>query len=169
MVRLRALPESLPPSPDLPWDETKYCFVCGPDNPKGLKLKAYAEDEKAVVASYIAPEYLCGFKFKKPVAGFKGFLHGEMHCALLDCLCMWAFITLRLKPVVTTEFNVKLLKPIFVGEKMYLRGEIVSEKDDVAIVKGEIRNSRKELCTVSEVKLRVLSGELLKKFTGKEK
>jgi len=149
-------------------DETKYCFVCGPDNPKGLKLEPYLEDENAVVASYIAPEYLCGFKFKKPVAGFKGFLHGGMHCALLDCLSMWTFVALRLKLVVTTEFNVKLLKPVFVGEKIYLRGEIISEKDDVVIVKAEIRNSRKELCTVSEIKLRVLSEELMKKFTGKE-
>jgi acyl-coenzyme A thioesterase PaaI-like protein len=68
---------------------------------------------------------------------------------------------------VTTEISAKLLKPVFVGEKMYLRGEIMSEKDDVVIVKAEIRNSRKELCTVSEIKLRVLSEELLKKFTGK--
>ena len=149
-------------------DETKYCFVCGLDNPKGLKLECYVEDENAVVASYIAPDYLCGFKFKKPVAGFIGFLHGGMHCALLDCLGLWTFIALRKKPAVSTEFSVKLLKPVFVGEKMYLRGEIMSEKDDVVIVKAEIRNSRKELCTVSEIRLRVLSEELLKMFTGKE-
>jgi len=148
-------------------DETKYCFVCGLDNPKGLKLECYVEDEKAVVASYIAPDYLCGFKFKKPVAGFKGFLHGGMHCALLDCISLWTSFT-RKKPAVTTEINAKLLKPVFVGEKMYLRGEIMSDKNDVVIVKAEIRNSAKELCTVSEIKLRVLSEELLKKFTGKE-
>jgi len=148
-------------------DETKHCFVCGPDNPKGLKLEPYLEDENAVVASYIAPDYLYGFKFKKPVAGFKGFLHGGMHCALLDCISLWTSFAGK-KPAVTTELSVKLLQPVFIGEKMYLRGEITSEKDDVVIVRGEIRNSRKELCTVSEIKLRVLSEELLKMFTGKE-
>ncbi len=140
-------------------NETKYCFVCGPDNPKGLKLEPYVEDENAVVASYIAPDHLCGFK---------GIVHGGMHCALLDCISLWTFFALRKKPAVSTEFSVKLLKPVFVGEEFYLRGEIMSEKDDVVIVKAEIRNSRKELCTVSEIKLRVLSEELLKKFTGKK-
>ena len=32
-------------------DETKHCFVCGPDNPKGLKLEPYVKDENAVVCS----------------------------------------------------------------------------------------------------------------------
>jgi len=140
-------------------DETKHCFVCGPDNPQGLKLDPYVEDENAVVASYIAPDYLCGIK---------GIVHGGMHCALLDCISGWTIFALRKKPAVTTKFSVKLLKPVFVEEKMYLRGEIMSEKDDVVIVRGEIRNSRKELCTVSEIKFRILTEELLKKFTGKE-
>jgi len=148
-------------------DETKHCFVCGPDNPNGLKLEPYLENEKVVVASYTAPDYLLGFKFKKPIAGFKGFLHGGMHCALLDCISLWTSFA-RKKPAATTEISVKLLKPVLLGETIHLRGEIVSEKDDIIIVRGEIRNSRKELCTVSKIKLRVLSEELLKKFTGKE-
>ena len=137
-------------------DETKHCFVCGPDNPRGLKLEPFKENGNAVVASYIAPDYLCGFK---------GIVHGGMHCALLDCLSLWASY-LQGKPAVSTELNVKLLKPVFVGEEMYLRSEIVLEEDDSVIVRGEIRDSQKELCTVSEIKARVLSKELLKKFTG---
>jgi len=137
-------------------DETKHCFVCGPDNPQGLKLEPFIENENAVVASYVAPDYLCGFK---------GIVHGGMHCALLDCLSLWVSY-LQGKPAVTTEFNVKLLKPVFVGEEIYLRSEMVSEEDDVVIVRGEIRNNRKELCTVSEIRARVLSKERLNKFTG---
>jgi acyl-coenzyme A thioesterase PaaI-like protein len=140
-------------------DETKHCFVCGPDNPEGLKLEPYIENENAVVASYVAPDYLCGFK---------GIVHGGMHCALLDCLSLWTSY-LQGKPAVTTEFNVKLLKPVFVGEEIYLRSEMVSEEDDVVIVRGEIRNNRKELCTVSEIRARVLSKERLNKFTGESK
>ena len=137
-------------------DATKQCFVCGPDNVKGLKLEPYQENNKAVVASYVAPDYLCGFK---------GIVHGGMHCALLDCLSMWACY-LQGKPSATTEFNVKLMKPVYVGEEIYLRSEIVSEDSDSVIVRGEIRNNRKELCTVSEIRARVLSKELMKKFTG---
>ena len=146
-------------------DETKYCYVCGPANPQGLKLEPYIEGEKAVVASYVAPDYLCSYKFKKAVGVFKAPLHGGIQCALLDCLSAWIFFALKKKLVVTTEFDVKLLKPLFVGEKIDLRAEIVSEKNGYVCVGGEIRNNRRELCTVSEIKYRVLSEELMKKFT----
>ncbi len=147
-------------------DETKYCFVCGPDNSQGLKLEPYMEDEKAVVASYVAPDHLCSYKFKKAVGGSKSPLHGGIQCALLDCLSAWIFFALKKKLVVTIEFDVRLLKPLFVGEKMYLRAEIATEKDDYVIVGGEIRNNQKELCTVSKIKYRVLSEELIKKFAS---
>ncbi len=145
-------------------NETKYCFVCGPENSQGLKLTPYIEDGNVVVASYIAPIHLCSYKFKKAVGSFKALLHGGIQCALLDCLSAWIFFALRKQLVVTTEFDVKLMKPLFVKEKMYLRAEIVSENDDGVIVRGEIRNNRRELCTVSKIKYKVLSKELMKKF-----
>jgi len=148
-------------------DETKYCFICGPDNPLGLKMEPYLEDENVVVASYIAPNHLCGYNFKKTASSFKGIVHGGILSSMLDCLGGWVFYVLRKKLVVTTEFNVKFLKPVFVGEKMYLRSEMLSEKDDIVTVRGEIRNNRKELCTVSEIKYKILSEELLKKFIEK--
>lgn len=141
---------------DMHLDATKQCFVCGPDNPKGLKLEPYIEDDKVVVASYTAPDHLCGFK---------GLVHGGIHCALLDCMSMWASY-LQGKPAVTTQFNVRLLKPILIGERMSLRSEVESEEGNDVIVKGEIRNARNELCIVSEIRARVLSDELQKKFTG---
>lgn len=145
-------------------DETKYCFVCGTENPNGLKLEPYAEDNRAVIASYTAPDYLCSYKFQDG-SGAKAPVHGGILCALLDCLSAWVFFYLRKKLMVTIELNVRLLNPVFVGEKMYLRAEIISEKDDSFIVKGEIRNSEKDLCTVSEIKYKVLNENLMEKFT----
>ncbi len=141
-------------------DWTKYCYVCGPDNPKCLKLEPYIDDENvnALFASYVAPDYLCGFK---------GILHGGMHVPLLDCMCLW-LCYLQGKPVITTEFNVKLLKPALTGEELYLRSELVSDDGKSVIVKGEIRNSKRELCTVAKITGKILSKESFTKFTGKE-
>jgi acyl-coenzyme A thioesterase PaaI-like protein len=137
-------------------DSTKQCFVCGPDNTEGLKLEPYIDNGNVVFASYTAPDHLCGFK---------GFLHGGMHCALMDCMSAWAS-KVRGKTVATTHLNVRLLKPVLIGERMSLRSEIASEEGNDVIIKGEIRNARDELCTVSEIRARVLSDELLQKFTG---
>jgi len=137
-------------------DSTKHCFVCGPDNPKGLKLEPYIDNGNTVVASYIAPDHICGFK---------GFLHGGMHCALLDCMSAWASQA-QGKTIATTHINMRLLKPVLIGERISLRSEIASEEGNDVIIKGEIRNSKGELCTVSEIRARVLSDELLLKFTS---
>lgn len=147
-------------------DESKTCFVCGPQNPKGLGLDPCREDEKSVVATYIAPDYLRGYRFRTATGDFRNILHGGISCALLDCLGAWIVYALRKKLVVTTEFKLKLLKPVFTGEKMHLRVEIVSDTDDDVTVRGEIRNCRRELCTTSRIKYRVLSEELQKKLTN---
>jgi acyl-coenzyme A thioesterase PaaI-like protein len=104
--------------------ETKHCFICGPDNPKGLKLKPYVEDEKAVVASCIVPDHLCGIK---------GFVQGGILCAMLDCISGWTIFALRGRPALTTKIIVRLLRPVFGEEKISLRGEIMSEEDMIIL------------------------------------
>jgi acyl-coenzyme A thioesterase PaaI-like protein len=150
-------------------DETKYCFVCGTDNPQGLGLKPYIEGDEVVSASFIAPDYLRSFKFGKTSNTSKSILHGGMHCALLDCLSAWAFFALRRKFVATTDFHVQILKPIFTGEKVFLRAKIISENQTSVIVKGEISNSAQELRTKSKIKYKILSKDALKKLIDREK
>ena len=64
------------------------CFACGPDNPAGLKLKFYFDNDlKLVMASY------------KPAlryAGAEKFLHGGMIGLLLDEMCSKVLTTLKL-------------------------------------------------------------------------
>ena len=145
-------------------DESKTCFVCGTENPRGLGLDPCLEDEKTVVARYIAPNYLRGYKFRTSTGEFRNILHGGIRCALLDCLGAWIVYIIRKMLVVTTEFEVKLLKPVFTGEELHLRVEIIAEIDNDVIVNGEIRNCRGELCTTSTIKYRILSEQLKEKL-----
>lgn len=51
------------------------CFVCGLENPVGLKLKIYQTEPGVIETSYTAPEHF---------QGYPGVLHGGIVAALLD-------------------------------------------------------------------------------------
>jgi acyl-coenzyme A thioesterase PaaI-like protein len=54
---------------------SRMCFVCGIDNPIGLKLKFYTDDEGRCIARFRpGPEH----------QGYPGYLHGGIISALLD-------------------------------------------------------------------------------------
>jgi acyl-coenzyme A thioesterase PaaI-like protein len=54
---------------------SRMCFVCGIDNPIGLKLRFYTDDEGRCIAR---------FRPKPEHQGFPGQLHGGLICTLLD-------------------------------------------------------------------------------------
>jgi len=54
---------------------SRMCFVCGIDNPIGLKLKFYTDDEGRSIAH---------FRPKPEHQGYPGQLHGGIISALLD-------------------------------------------------------------------------------------
>jgi acyl-coenzyme A thioesterase PaaI-like protein len=54
---------------------SRMCFVCGIENPTGLKLKFYSDDEGRCIAR---------FRPKPEHQGFPGQLHGGLISTLLD-------------------------------------------------------------------------------------
>jgi len=87
-------------SKQLPRD--KGCFVCGKDNPFGLKLHFNIEDEHTVSAKFTPAEHLIGFK---------GMLHGGIMSAVLDDALCWAIYNSTGKFYVTSQLNVNFKKP----------------------------------------------------------
>jgi len=85
------------------------CFGCGPANPKGLKIRSFAEGDKVVAR----------WKPESHHEAFPGMLNGGIIGALLDCHSNWtaAFTLMKNqgleKPpcTVTAEFSVKLHRP----------------------------------------------------------
>src|SRR5437762_54292 len=59
---------------------TKGCFVCGQQNPLGLKLRL--ETDGTSVQAQFTPEVVH--------VGFKGIVHGGIISTLLDELMVWA-------------------------------------------------------------------------------
>jgi acyl-coenzyme A thioesterase PaaI-like protein len=57
---------------------SRMCFVCGIENPVGLRLRTYEITPGEVEATFTAPEHF---------QGYPGVLHGGLVASLLDELC----------------------------------------------------------------------------------
>ena len=137
--------------------EDNGCFVCGPKNPIGFKLKFLIEDNSRVVSEWIPTKEYCGFH---------KIFHGGLQCALLDDLTIWTLVGLKKRLGATLTLRVEFMKPLYINEKIMLRGEITSEEDNIAYVRGELLNARGDVCTRAESKILLISKNLFKKFSG---
>ncbi|MDK1027832.1 MAG: PaaI family thioesterase [Anaerolineae bacterium] len=54
---------------------SRDCFICGLENPVGLRLKIYITEPGVIQATYTAPDHF---------QGYPGILHGGITAALLD-------------------------------------------------------------------------------------
>jgi len=112
---------------DLPLRQPSYrnCFVCGKDNPIGLKVEFYQRDNQVVTHFTPGPEH----------QGYPGRMHGGIASALLDETIgraayirgFWTF---------TMKFEVKYRKPIPLGEEITVVGEMTRDRGRVIEARG---------------------------------
>ena len=95
------------------FDRDDYCFVCGPQNPFGLKL-SIEKTEKGARTYY---------KAQKVHQGFKNILHGGITATLLDEVMVWSAF-LHGYPAVTLTLEVNFRKPIHTGQFLTIEGEL---------------------------------------------
>ena len=123
----------------------RYCFVCGPDNPKGLHLQFYRLDDHAVTTEFDPPAEWCGWD---------GLMHGGLQCVLLDEVTAWAVSGLRQRPyMLTLSLEVKYRQPVRLGQKLVLVGRIISESERGSKVLGQILNQDGLVLSEATVKI----------------
>jgi len=86
----------------------KACFVCGPENQFGLKLKVEPLDNGGAKAIFLAEE-----RYK----GWSQYLHGGVISLIFDELLGWTSKYLDYD-VLTARLNVRYRKPVLIGEKV---------------------------------------------------
>lgn len=101
---------------NLEWGEG--CFVCGKENPQGLRLD-FAFDEAAgtLETSWVPSEVY---------QGYAGVLHGGVLSTVLDEVVGKLSVLLG-KPAVTAEMTVRFVKPVPTGLPLAVRGRITEE------------------------------------------
>ncbi len=108
---------------------SQMCFACGLENPIGLKMAFYQDDEGGVVAKFTPGD---------EHQGYPGVVHGGIVTALLDEVLGRVAIAAG-RWMVTGRLNIRFRRPISVGETLTIVGEAVSWKKRVLEARGEIR------------------------------
>jgi uncharacterized protein (TIGR00369 family) len=91
-----------------------YCFVCGPKNPIGLKLDFHFNGKK------IRTEFIP----KKEHQGYLNIVHGGIISTLLDEAMVKLALAMDM-PAVTAQMEIRLRRPLNVGEKIIVEAEIL--------------------------------------------
>lgn len=122
------------------------CFGCGPSNPKGLRIRSFAEGDDAAV---------CRWTPEAHHLAFPGVLNGGICGALLDCHSNWTAAWHLMRKAgattppctVTSEFDVKLKRPTPLGTELTIRARVVESAEDRATVGATLEAAGKVTAT----------------------
>lgn len=90
-----------------------HCFACGKDNPQGMRLKFYLDEE--------ARQAICRFKLARRYQGPPGHAHGGIIATILD-EAMGKINKLSRVVALTRAMNVEYLKPVPLGKPLTVIG-----------------------------------------------
>lgn len=135
---------------------SRNCFVCGPDNDRGLHLVFYQKDESTMAADVDPRPEWCGWD---------GVMHGGFQCVLLDEVTAWAASVLSGRPhMVTTSLEVKYRKTVSLSQKLRLEGRIVSQTHRGCTAQGRLMNLEGQVLSEAKAKVLFISEERLQKL-----
>ena len=116
------------------WQEIpsyRSCFVCGDENPIGLKLKFFGLEDGTVRAEYVPKPEHCGYS---------GIVHGGILSAILDEGMGWTGFLPFGKYYLTMELKVRFKRPVRPGKTYYFRGRLVKKIGTVYVASGTIED-----------------------------
>jgi len=109
--------------------DDRHCFVCGENNPRGLKLKFRLVEDR------LEAEFTPGKEFQ----GFRGVLHGGVMALLLDEM-MVNLLWRKKIHAVSAEFTMRLKRAAPVGGRIRLSGRIFKEQKRVVLTSATAVN-----------------------------
>jgi len=104
---------------------SKMCFLCGLENPIGLKLRIYQTEPGVIETTYTAPEYF---------QGYPGVLHGGIVATILDEISGRAHMGNPSTPrfMFTAKLEVKYRKNVPIGQPLKIIGKAGRTKGKMA-------------------------------------
>lgn len=123
-------------------EDDGYCFVCGKNNPSGLKLKFTLDKENCLTTE---------FTFTKNHQGYKDIVHGGIIALILDEVM--GDLCCRLgKNAIAAQMEVRFKQPTFVGTTLYFKGRIEKQEKKIIYMKAEARNKQGEIVALASGK-----------------
>ena len=105
--------------------DANHCFVCGPDNPLGLRL-AFRMDGDVCRAEFTPGPFHCGYE---------NLVHGGIvYSALDDVMANWLFLQgIRGH---TARCEIRYREPVELGDVLLLEGRLVRRKGRLVMLTG---------------------------------
>ncbi len=124
---------------------SKHCFVCGRENPYGLKLDFYDTAPGEVMVEYTVPEQY---------QGYPGVVHGGVVAAMLD------EVTGRVhmggdppRFLFTAKLEIRYRKNVPIGQPLRIVGHAGKSRERTAVATAEILGPGGELLAEAEAVL----------------
>jgi len=104
---------------------SRHCFICGLENPIGLKLKIYEIEDGVIETTFIAPDHF---------QGYPGVLHGGIVASILDEISGRALMGDPVSPrfMFTGKLEVKFRKNVPIGIPLRIVGKAIRNKGRLA-------------------------------------
>jgi acyl-coenzyme A thioesterase PaaI-like protein len=128
--------------------EENMCFVCGPENPIGLKLVFWEEGEK----------YHTRFTPDRRHSSYSGITHGGILTAILDEV-MGRLLYVRNLKAATAKMEIRWSRAAQIGETLHIVGWIEEIRGRLVQCAAEARNEAGQLIARSNAKfMRAVNG-----------
>lgn len=123
--------------------QTRGCFVCGTDNPLGLRLRFIAEADHVVTRYRPRPEH----------AGFRQTVHGGLTSTVLDEAMVWACGAATGKLAYCAELAVRFRQPLRPESEYKVVARLVeNRRNRIYVARAEVQAAGGELMAVGEGK-----------------
>lgn len=130
---------------------SRMCFICGMDNPTGLRAQFYNMEDGSVVTP---------FRFREEHQSFPGRVHGGLVATMIDELGLRAlWVKSEARMGVTMSLETKYRKAVPYGEQLYGRGVVVRETTKFATIHAQILTGRGEVLAEGTTKYILLDSQ----------
>ena len=139
----------------IPILEGHDCFACGTNNPIGLKLRFYRQD------NYICSDVILTGHH----VGWQNMAHGGIISTLLDEVMSWTVIYFKKCFSVTRRMQVRYLRPVPVEVPLTVKGIITSDEGQRRCqAEALLQDQRDNILAKGEADFAILSADRLKNF-----
>jgi len=130
------------PFTDMGTQHDYNCFGCSPYNEIGLQLDFWEKDE----------ELIAKWKPRKSLEGWMDVVHGGIQASLIDELAGWIVLIKMKTAGVTSELNVRYLKPVNISKgEITITGKLVSVDKRLAKISVELFDGEGQKCALADV------------------
>ncbi|MBN2381162.1 PaaI family thioesterase [candidate division WOR-3 bacterium] len=113
-------------------ERDNYCFACGKDNPRGMKLDIEVDNDGARFSYYVPREF----------QGWTDVTHGGIISTMLDEVMVWAAAGQEIMTV-TAEITVRFKNPLPTDQLVHVEGQLVEQGKRLVFAQARVFDEKK--------------------------